>query len=83
MALSVSFSMVKLLAEELKATDYTLTQSSLDQVSEFDFSNKADLAGSHQFRLSSFRPSLHMKFHDVIIPNEIVITREIVSVRFR
>ncbi|XP_020291877.1 uncharacterized protein LOC109858741 isoform X2 [Pseudomyrmex gracilis] len=31
-ALSVSFSMVKLLAEELKATDYTLTQSSLDQV---------------------------------------------------
>lgn len=32
MALSVSFSMVKLLAEELKATDYTLTQSSLDQV---------------------------------------------------
>lgn len=35
-ALSVSFSMVKLLAEELKATDYTLTQSSLDQVSESD-----------------------------------------------
>lgn len=34
MALSVSFSMLKLLAEELKATDYTLTQSSLDQVSE-------------------------------------------------
>ncbi|XP_024889665.1 ATP-binding cassette sub-family A member 13 isoform X1 [Temnothorax curvispinosus] len=32
MALSVSFSMLKLLAEELKATDYTLTQSSLDQV---------------------------------------------------
>lgn len=37
-ALSVSFTMLKLLAEELKATDYTLTQSSLDQVSEFDFS---------------------------------------------
>jgi len=36
MALSVSFSMLKLLAEELKATDYTLTQSSLDQVSEFN-----------------------------------------------
>lgn len=34
MALSVSFSMLRLLAEELKATDYTLTQSSLDQVSE-------------------------------------------------
>ncbi|XP_014474957.1 PREDICTED: ATP-binding cassette sub-family A member 13 isoform X2 [Dinoponera quadriceps] len=32
MALSVSFNMLKLLAEELKATDYTLTQSSLDQV---------------------------------------------------
>ncbi|XP_028048892.2 uncharacterized protein LOC105837746 isoform X2 [Monomorium pharaonis] len=32
MALSVSFSKLKLLAEELKATDYTLTQSSLDQV---------------------------------------------------
>ncbi|XP_011868082.1 PREDICTED: uncharacterized protein LOC105562133 isoform X2 [Vollenhovia emeryi] len=32
MPLSVSFSMLKLLAEELKATDYTLTQSSLDQV---------------------------------------------------
>ncbi|KAL0111880.1 hypothetical protein PUN28_013230 [Cardiocondyla obscurior] len=32
MALSVSFGMLKLLAEELKATDYTLTQSSLDQV---------------------------------------------------
>jgi len=30
--LSVSFNMLKLLAEELKATDYTLTQSSLDQV---------------------------------------------------
>lgn len=36
MALSTSFSMLKLLAEELKATDYTLTQSSLDQVSEFN-----------------------------------------------
>lgn len=34
MLLSASFSMLKLLAEELKATDYTLTQSSLDQVSE-------------------------------------------------
>ncbi|XP_032690190.1 uncharacterized protein LOC116853290 isoform X2 [Odontomachus brunneus] len=32
MALSVSFNMLKLLAEELKTTDYTLTQSSLDQV---------------------------------------------------
>ncbi|XP_019697173.1 ATP-binding cassette sub-family A member 13 isoform X1 [Harpegnathos saltator] len=32
MALSASFNMLKLLAEELKATDYTLTQSSLDQV---------------------------------------------------
>ncbi|KAG7198455.1 hypothetical protein KM043_005838 [Ampulex compressa] len=31
-ALSTSFTKVKLLAEELKATDYTLTQSSLDQV---------------------------------------------------
>lgn len=41
-ALSVSFSMVKLLAEELKATDYTLTQSSLDQVSESRF--KRDIA---------------------------------------
>lgn len=35
-ALSTSFTMLKLLAEELKATDYTLTQSSLDQVSESD-----------------------------------------------
>lgn len=32
MALSSSFNKVKLLAEDLKATDYTLTQSSLDQV---------------------------------------------------
>lgn len=32
MALSSSFNKVKLIAEELKATDYTLTQSSLDQV---------------------------------------------------
>ncbi|XP_043253492.1 retinal-specific phospholipid-transporting ATPase ABCA4 isoform X1 [Colletes gigas] len=32
MPLSTSFNKVKLLAEELKATDYTLTQSSLDQV---------------------------------------------------
>lgn len=48
MALSVSFNMLKLLAEELKATDYTLTQSSLDQVSE---SNSAirRFADSHQF----------------------------------
>ncbi|XP_053973403.1 uncharacterized protein LOC128873691 isoform X1 [Hylaeus volcanicus] len=32
MALSTSFDKIKLLADELKATDYTLTQSSLDQV---------------------------------------------------
>nr|XP_031839600.1 uncharacterized protein LOC116430078 isoform X2 [Nomia melanderi] len=32
MLLSISFNKVKLLAEELKATDYTLSQSSLDQV---------------------------------------------------
>ncbi|XP_026675626.1 uncharacterized protein LOC108632621 isoform X2 [Ceratina calcarata] len=32
MAVSTSFNKLKLLAEELKATDYTLTQSSLDQV---------------------------------------------------
>lgn len=32
MLVSSSFNKLKLLAEELKATDYTLTQSSLDQV---------------------------------------------------
>lgn len=32
MPVSSSFNKLKLLAEELKATDYTLTQSSLDQV---------------------------------------------------
>lgn len=32
MTLSETFSSVKRLAEDLKATDYTLTQSSLDQV---------------------------------------------------
>jgi len=42
--LSVSFSMVKLLAEELKATDYTLTQSSLDQVL-VNFSEELDDEG--------------------------------------
>lgn len=31
MPVSASFNKLKLLAEELKATDYTLTQSSLDQ----------------------------------------------------
>lgn len=31
MPVSVSFNKLKLLADELKATDYTLTQSSLDQ----------------------------------------------------
>lgn len=47
-ALSVSFSMLKLLAEELKATDYTLTQSSLDQVSESN-STTLRFVGSRQF----------------------------------
>ncbi|XP_029170086.1 LOW QUALITY PROTEIN: uncharacterized protein LOC114939826 [Nylanderia fulva] len=42
--LSVSFNMVKLLAEELKATDYTLTQSSLDQVL-VNFSEELDDEG--------------------------------------
>lgn len=44
MALSVSFNMLKLLAEELKATDYTLTQSSLDQVSESNSAIPGDLS---------------------------------------
>jgi len=75
-ALSVSFSMVKHLAEELKATDYTLTQSSLDQVSEFDFGGIAD---SHQFLkcyLSLRREILRFT------SNEIVIIREVTSVQF-
>ncbi|XP_050450054.1 uncharacterized protein LOC126850786 isoform X1 [Cataglyphis hispanica] len=42
--LSMNFSMVKLLAEELKATDYTLTQSSLDQVL-VNFSEELDDEG--------------------------------------
>lgn len=60
--LSVSFSMVKLLAEELKATDYTLTQSSLDQVSESNSTKQRCFADSQQFWFSSASSCLSWNF---------------------
>lgn len=59
---SMSFSMVKLLAEELKATDYTLTQSSLDQVSESNSTKQHCFADSQQFWFSSTPSRLSWNF---------------------
>lgn len=64
--LSVSFNMVKLLAEELKATDYTLTQSSLDQVSESNSTKQHCFADPQQFWFSSASSRLFMKLCDVL-----------------
>ncbi|KZC04438.1 ATP-binding cassette sub-family A member 2, partial [Dufourea novaeangliae] len=70
MPLSVSFNKVKLLAEELKATDYTLTQSSLDQVlvnfseemdTEEDGSIYTQGTSNNVSNLYSSRDTIHME----------------------
>ncbi|XP_076176197.1 lipid droplet defective isoform X2 [Ptiloglossa arizonensis] len=70
MALSSSFNKVKLLAEELKATDYTLTQSSLDQVlvnfseemdNEADGSIYSQGSSNNVSNIYSSRNTIHME----------------------
>ncbi|XP_076237165.1 lipid droplet defective [Calliopsis andreniformis] len=68
MALSSSFNKVKLMAEELKATDYTLTQSSLDQVL-VNFSEEMDneIDGSIYTEGSRNNVSSVYSSHDTIL----------------
>nr|XP_012136751.1 PREDICTED: uncharacterized protein LOC100878441 isoform X3 [Megachile rotundata] len=70
MAVSTSFNKLKLLAEELKATDYTLTQSSLDQVlvnfsvemdTEFDGSIYTQGSSNNVSNVYSSRDTIHME----------------------
>lgn len=60
--MSASFNKLKLLAEELKATDYTLTQSSLDQARIVKVAT-ASLSGNIVllFDKLRFAPSLNLK----------------------
>ncbi|KOX70877.1 ATP-binding cassette sub-family A member 6, partial [Melipona quadrifasciata] len=70
MPVSSSFNKLKLLAEELKATDYTLTQSSLDQVlvsfsedtdNEVDGSIYAESGSTNVTNMYSSMDTIHME----------------------